>query len=419
LAQASTARCGASLLQQKGEETMAEEAFPVGVDTLLATLNVLNTGVYVTDAERRIVVWNRKAEEVTGHHAADVVGRACHDDVLCHEDKDGHRLCVSDLCPLYRAILLNKESDRPVLVYARRADGRRVPVSVSVAPLRDASGSVVGGIETFRDETAQLQDLEFAKKIQRDALPDELPEDDNVGFDARYYPCELIGGDFYDIRRLAEGWYGVLVADVAGHGVSAALYTMWLRSLSERLSELAGTPGEFLSALNRELARYTVTESFATAVYAVVDAGTREVTYCNAGHPPPLHWRSANGEVVKLQSGGLPLGIVEDAEYAAEAMHLEPGDFLLCYTDGLIEVAKQDGGMLGTEGLSQLLSEVAAGASDKVAERLYRRVKRLNADISLADDVLVLAIHSVWHQGHDETGTGFDPTAHSRSPQSP
>ena len=96
------------------------ESFPLDVDALLSVLNYLNMGVYITDRERRILLWNRKAEEITGYSAESVVGKACHEQVLNHVDKDNHPLCSTDLCPLHRAISLEKESDEPVLVYAKR-----------------------------------------------------------------------------------------------------------------------------------------------------------------------------------------------------------------------------------------------------------------------------------------------------------
>jgi phosphoserine phosphatase RsbU/P len=147
------------------------QTFPLDLDALLLVLNYLNMGVYLTDRDRRILLWNRKAEEITSYPAKDVVGKACHQNVLCHADKDGHPLCSSGFCPLYRSILTSRESKEPVLVFAQSASGKRVPMSVSVAPLHDQEGNVIGGIETFRDETQNVQDLEFSRRIQRNLLP--------------------------------------------------------------------------------------------------------------------------------------------------------------------------------------------------------------------------------------------------------
>lgn len=368
---------------------------PLDVDALLPVLNHINLGVYITDLDRRILLWNRKAEEITGYRAADIVGTACHDDVLVHVDQNQNPLCSSELCPLHRAMTLGKESDEPVIVFAKKADGQRIAVSVSVAPLRDAAGNVVGGIEAFRDETRRILDLEFARKIQHGLLPKSLPQDPNMRFDARYYPCDLVGGDFYDLRTVAPRRFGVLLADVSGHGVSAALYSTWLRSLCDSASALAPSPDEFIATMNRELTRVTLDESFATAFYAVVDAEHREVTYCNAGHPPPLHYHAATRETTELHAAGLPLGILHQEVYGAATIRLDPGDVILCYTDGVTEVTDRQGDMLGREGLAELLdrelSKLHADGAD-LLDRLYHRVVELCGDISLPDDVLLLSI---------------------------
>jgi PAS domain S-box-containing protein len=370
------------------------ESFGIDVNMLVRVLNYLNAGVYVTDKERQIMLWNRKAEEITGYRAEEVVGSACHDDVLNHINKDGVRLCPSELCPLYKSIETGVASGEPILLYARKRDGKRVAVSVSVAPLQDDSGKIIGGIEIFRDETSTVADLEFAKNIQQKLLPQSLPDVKNVDFDVRYYPRELVGGDFYDIRELESGQYGIMVADVRGHGVSAALYTMWLKSLEESNIELAGEPSEFMTALNRELSRFVVSRSFATMFYGVLDVDTCQMRYSNAGHPPPLHFHVHDGQGMPTESEvhGPPVGIVADEKYAASTLSLEPGDLLLCYTDGVTEVYDKDGQMLGSEGVGRLVKSEMSKKSSNLLDRLHERVMERCDSVCLSDDVLLLSV---------------------------
>ena len=368
------------------------DRFPLDVDTLLSVLNYVNLGIYITDLDRRIVLWNRKAEEITGYRAAEVVGKACREQVLNHVDKHGRALCTTRLCPLYRSMSIGKESDEPILIYARTATGSRVAVSVSVAPLRDESGKVIGGIEAFRDETRRIRDLEFARTVQQNLLPQTFPELQDFAFDVRYYPHELIGGDFYDIRHLGSDRYGFMVADVRGHGVSAALYTMVLRSLEESLSDQASDPGAFVEGLNRELMKFVVAESFATVFYGILDTGRCQVMYSNAGHPPPLHVRGGDGEVTRLHASGLPLGVVEHEAYDTATIDLKSGDLLLCYTDGMSEVVDENGKMLGSSGLARFLVDEMARGSDGLLARLYQRVLATCGNVSLSDDVLLLSV---------------------------
>ena len=369
------------------------QSFPLDVGALSKVLNYLNLGIYITDRDRRIVLWNRKAEEITGHRATDVVGKACHDGVLEHTDKDGHQLCMTDLCPLHRSMSLDRESDQAILVYAKKADGRRAAGSTSTAPLHDDAGRVIGGIETFRDETDRVSNLEFARKIQEHLMPKAMPQTGTIRFDVRYYPHDLIGGDFFDIRHLEPGRYGVLVADVSGHGVSAALYTMWLKSMGDTFADVAADPARFLGSISRELGRLSLDESFATAVYAVVGAESCEITYTNAGHPAPLHFR-ADGEVGQLKATGLPLGISDDAGYGVETIRFEPGDLLLCYTDGVTEVTDDRGEPLGEAGLIELVQDELSRPKGNLLESVHQRVERRCTEVALPDDVLLLSVRN-------------------------
>jgi phosphoserine phosphatase RsbU/P len=371
---------------------MMESAFPMDLQVLSQVLDHMNLGVYITDTERRILLWNNKAEEITGHKAADVVGRPCSDGVLCHIDSNGVCLCSSELCPLYRSIKLDKASVDVALVYAQNSDGGRVPVSVSTAPLSDDQGNVFGGIETFREETSRIRDLEFAKTIQRSLLPETLPEIPGVHLDVLYNPRDLVGGDFYDVREEKEGVYSFMLADVRGHGVSASLYTMWLKSFEDSLGALRRYPQTFMSRLNEEMSKHVIDESFATGIYGVLDMNKGRFAYCNAGHPAPLHWHAATDEISELASHGMPLGVMEDEEYESSSVDLAPGDMLLLYTDGATEVHNREGKMLMPAGLMAMVASEMGNGTDDQLSRIYERVVDYCGDVTLDDDISLLSL---------------------------
>ena len=151
-------------------------------------------------------------------------------------------------------------------------------------------------------------------------------------------------------------------------------------------------PENFLSSLNRELARFVVDESFATAFYGVVDIAKSTLTYCTAGHPAPLHFHAKTTEVTPLRPGGLTLGILSDEQYTSDSLALEPEDVLLCYTDGITEVFDKGAQMLGEKGLITLFKEMIASGNNPWLDRLYERVLEYCGSVSLADDVLLLTI---------------------------
>ena len=157
-------------------------------------LNCINEGVYVTDTDRKILYWGKAAERITGWSAEEVVGKYCHDGVLCHIDKDGHTLCGEQYCPLYRSIVTGKRSNAPIIMFAKTKSGGRVPLQVAVSPLRNAAGEVIGGVETFRDLSDEFADIERAREIQALALQCDLPPDPRIRFASRYIPHDIVGG---------------------------------------------------------------------------------------------------------------------------------------------------------------------------------------------------------------------------------
>ncbi len=369
--------------------------FPLDVGAMLCVLNHLNAGVYITDTERRIILWNQQAEKITGFQADEVVGKACHEDVLCHVDKNGQRLCSTDLCPLYRSIQTGTASQEPMIVYAHKKDKIKLAVSVSVAPLRDDAGNIIGGIEIFQDESNSIADLEFARHIQQSLLPSSLPQANGILFDVRYLPHNLVGGDFYDFHELGPGRYGILVADVCGHGVSAALYTMWLKNLTNRFLKKSATPAEFMKALNDELNNLLLVRgSFITLFYGIFDTRTGQLIYANAGHTPPLYLNnhSDKPEHSQTEITGPPLGIVEDQVYNNESLSMLPGDLLLCYTDGITETFDRKGQRLDIDGLGYLLENEASRLDDNLLDRLQQSVMDRCAGVSFTDDVLLLSL---------------------------
>jgi phosphoserine phosphatase RsbU/P len=352
-------------------------------------LDSLSDGVYVCDLERRIVYWSKSAQRITGWAPGDVIGRRCLDDVLCHTDKDNHQLCGEEFCPLHRSMVTGATSTVPLIVFAKGKNGTRIPMQVAVSPIRNPAGEVIGGVETFRDMSAVLADLEKAKRIQALSLEHDLPEDARVRFSTFYMPHDIVGGDFYGIRQLDADQYGFVLADVMGHGVPAALYTMHLSSLWERDFHLLTSPADFAGAVNRDLAKVVKDESFATALCGVIDAKQRTLRFASAGGPPVLVVHP-NGATEQLKSSGLPFGMMEDACYDEVAAPLEPEDCLLLFSDGAIEIHNADGAMLGVEGLVRILKSFGYPKSDINVNDVEAELLRFSNAIRLEDDLTFL-----------------------------
>src|ERR1035437_3363258 len=357
-------------------------------------LNSLPDGAYITDANRKIVFWNQAAERITGWAKVEVENRTCYDNLLVHVDKDGHKLCGHEHCPLHRSNVNNQSSTAALLVFAQIKSGERLPVEVSVAPIRTRDGAVVGAIEMFRDLAASTQDQLRAKKVQEVAMRGELPRDESVSFEARYLPRDLVGGDYYRIERFGATRYTALLVDAMGHGVSAALCTMLLRSLwDDHRGELAW-PARFMQVVNKGV-RAVMDEAgyFGTGACVNYDAATGTLRCVLAGHPAQLLFR-ANGSVEPVGKKNACLGLFDDVHFEEMSVQLEPGDTLLLFTDGATELFDSAENDLGVEGLIRLVREQTGGANgaDFSLEKLEEQLLHFSNQIHLPDDLTLLQL---------------------------
>lgn len=351
----------------------------------------LNDGLYVCDTDRRIIYWSKSAERITGWRNEDVLGRRCSDGVLCHVDQDGRRLCGEEFCPLHRSMVTDKASTCPAVVFGQTKTGGRVPMMVSVAPIHGSSGEVIGGVETFTDYSETFASLERARNIQMLSLEHDVPQDPRVRFETFYVPHDMIGGDYFAIAPLDADRYGFVIADVMGHGVASALYTMHLSSLWARYKSLLPDPAAFATQLNDELCKIVRDESFATAIGGVVDARRRQVRFASAGGPPIVVFK-ANGEATQVVASGLPFGMIAEADYEEQEIVCAEGDSLLLFTDGAVEIHDKAGRMLGTKGLIDILHGLHYPAKALEIEPLQEALLRYSDGIRLADDLTFVEI---------------------------
>lgn len=202
-----------------------------------------------------------------------------------------------------------------------------------------------------RDETLNFylnridEELRLAARLQQDFLPKELPEVGAVRFRTLYRPAGYVSGDLYDVMRLDERHVGFYMADAVGHGVPAALLTMFIKQALVTKEITPGgyrlvPPAESLARLNQVLVDQNLAHAtFATALYGVIDVETLEVTLARAGHPAPMLIRGGpDGEIEPLQPEGGLLGVFPDEQYDTATFRMKTGDRLFLYTDG-IEVA--------------------------------------------------------------------------------
>jgi len=203
------------------------------------------------------------------------------------------------------------------------------------------------------------RELKVVADLQRSLLPKRLPKIPTLDLAAHYQTSRWAGGDYYDIFALPDGRWGLLIADVSGHGTPAAVMMAVTHSIAHTYPGAPERPADLLNFINHHLStRYTADfEAFVTAFYGIYDPARRELTYASAGHNPPRLKRCEDGSVLSLDSvGNLPLGVDGEMEYDQTTQLLRPGDQIVFYTDGITEATSPDGTtMFGLERLDAVL----------------------------------------------------------------
>jgi sigma-B regulation protein RsbU (phosphoserine phosphatase) len=231
-------------------------------------------------------------------------------------------------------------------------------------------------------------ELEVARNIQRHLLPDEAPLTPLVEFAAVTRPCEAVGGDSHDFVRLADGRIGVAVADVSGKGVPAAILMASVQASFRAMAETELTPGPLLAALNRRVLDFDQPDRFVCFFYGLIDPNRLDIRFSNSGLEQPVLFRAAGGRVV-LDAGGLILGAQPGAEYEEGHLHLEAGDVLVCFSDGLVDAPPPDPPPLDIDAMEAVVRRHAGESADRLKREILLAAGFAEGP-SPEDDVTVL-----------------------------
>jgi len=238
------------------------------------------------------------------------------------------------------------------------------------------------------------EEMNVVAGIQRSLLPAKLPTIASLDVAVHYQTSAQAGGDYFDFFPLPEGRWGMLVADVSGHGTPAAVLMAVTHCIAHTHPGPAAPPGKLLGHLNRHLsARYTGgTGRFVTAFYGIWSPTTRELHYACAGHNPPRLRRSADATVVAVDgAAGAPLGILDEEDYTERRVALHDGDRLLLYTDGITEARNPAGELFEVERLDAVLRS-ASGDSARLLNGILDAVRAFTGDTPADDDRTLVAV---------------------------
>jgi sigma-B regulation protein RsbU (phosphoserine phosphatase) len=251
------------------------------------------------------------------------------------------------------------------------------------------------------------EELRMASELQSAMLTHRFPrllcgtsaEQSAVEFLSFHHPAGSVSGDFFDVTRLSDTAVGVLICDVMGHDVRAALVTAMLRALLERAGDLVAEPGRLLTGINRDLTailKHTSTTMFATAFYLVMDVTRSQITFANAGHPKPLHIHRDRREVEPISANGYAgpaLGLIENAAYNTYQRPMRPSDLVMLFTDGLFEVEDPYSHELySQQRLLEAVRQRATMPAPELFNGLLDEIRQFAHQTEFSDDVCLLGM---------------------------
>lgn len=244
---------------------------------------------------------------------------------------------------------------------------------------------------TGEERTRLENDLELSVKVQRALLPHEVPEVRGLDIAAFSRPAGIVGGDYFDFVRMANGSPAFVIADVMGKGMAASLLMASLQASLKIIAPETLEPSNVVARLNQLFCHNIRLTKFVTFFIARYDEDTRLLTYCNAGHNPPLVY-SRDGTRRQLMPTGAAIGLVEQFEFSQSSITLRPGDRLLLYTDGVVESSNEEKALFGMERLECYLAESEQLSAKELIAELKTRLQQFSGSTPPADDTTILAI---------------------------
>jgi PAS domain S-box-containing protein len=380
------------------------------LDLLERAIDSTTEGITISDAtqpDNPVIYANKGFERLTGYTAEDIVGRNC-------RFLQGPQSDLYTVREIRQAIENGTRCTVELLNY--RKDGTPFWNRLSITPLRDRSGRIThfAGIQSditeLRDTQERLeaanrelvrferrvtQELEQARDAQMSLLPQEVPWDSRLRFARKYIPMTEIGGDFYDIVELDRGVYGILAADVTGHGIHAALL-----AFMSAISFKNAAPGQFstgtvLTRVNEQLHGKMHAGNFVAMFYAIVDVNRHSLAYTQAGIPPGLLVRPGGRQTRLLEAKSPVLGLFDDMPFLEETVSLEPGDKVLIYTDAVTETMREDGQMMGVAGLRSYLDRWSDLGIEELVEQVYAHGQSFSGQAQYTDDFTMVGLEIV------------------------
>jgi phosphoserine phosphatase RsbU/P len=278
----------------------------------------------------------------------------------------------------------------------------RMPANDQLSSLGEAFDSMTASLQRLlrelQEKTRLENDIQIARDVQEQLFPSEAPKMPGLELYGVCRPARGVSGDYYDFLPMGPDRVGMVLGDVSGKGVSAALIMAAIQSLIRTRLYVDSSDGQpdsdrlstarFFGVLNQQMFENTPDEKYATCFYALYDSGTRQLAYTNAGHPAPFLFR--DGEIVRLDVGGTPLGLISPMSYQEAKVTLQPGDTLIAFTDGFTESENSFEDQFGESRLIEAVQRARENSLPVLAKEIYRSVEEWTGGGDPQDDMTLI-----------------------------
>jgi sigma-B regulation protein RsbU (phosphoserine phosphatase) len=302
--------------------------------------------------------------------------------------------------PLMKSIVISAYGDMNTLRAVMRGGAHDFVVKpIDFKDFSDTLEKTVSVIEKLKQAEATNKklsaisdELDVSAKLQKSILPGNVVKKGSVEIWADTVPAAEVGGDFYDFFWLSETKLGIVIADVSGKNVSAAMFALIGKTLIKSFSKIYSSPAECFTNVNKTLCGENVTSMFITAMYGIVDIEKNEVVYTNAGHMP-IGIIRANQEPEFLECDpGMALGIFEDVEFVDNTHVFSPGEMMIMYTDGIPEAADINGEEYDYERFAEVLRQNQKLSPNLLTQAILSSIRQFTKGAPQSDDITTLCL---------------------------
>ncbi len=397
------------------DRIFAEKEIKKTVQRLEQIINFLPDPTFVIDLEGKVIAWNRAMEDITGVPSSQVVGKGDYEYAIPFYGTRKPMLANLILMP-------DEEVDNRYNSVVRDGDTLVVDIFIpgfgkngtyfwaKASPLYDSIGNITGAIETIRDITDRREmeellarskaELEIAADIQRSFLPDNIPVIQGFDVAATSVMAKEVGGDFFDVIPMdlvpmENGSFAILIADVSGKGIPAALF-MALSRIVVRVNAIwHHEPAKVITDANNIIVQDSKAGMFVTLFYGILSEQSRTMTYVNAGHNPPLIYRTGCDVFEELTNTGIAIGVLEGENFSQKSVKIDPGDILVLYTDGITESFSSQNEMFGESRLKSIIRKNASLSAVEIQDKIFNEVQIFSESEPQFDDITLLVIKAL------------------------